>query len=132
MTLNVLAPVIEHAGITGLVQFGDAKATLATLLEEEAGDPPVYTTTRTSGGNDANTVYMVEVYSGERLLGDGAGFTPAMAEAEAAKEALLREFTAEVDEVVLPSSWGDFAAEDAEAMIGKLFPAPSDSKSTDE
>jgi hypothetical protein len=56
------------------------------------------------------------------MLGEGAGFTVEMAEADAAKSALLKEFTAEVEEVVLPSTWGNYAVADAEAMIGQLFP----------
>ena len=68
---------------------------------------------------------MVEVYSGDRLLGEGAGFTQRMAESVAAKAVLLSQYTEEVDEVVLPSSWGDFAVPDAEALIGELNLGPA-------
>jgi hypothetical protein len=123
LTLNVLAPVLEYAGVASLAKLGNPKATLAQLLEEESATKASYRTVRSSGaGKHTESVYLVEVYSGSKMLGEGAGFTVEMAEADAAKSALLKEFTAEVEEVVLPSTWGNYAVADAEAMIGQLFP----------
>jgi len=124
--LNVLAPVVEHRGVASLAKLGDPKGTLSRLLEEEGFGTPDYKVTGTTGGDLYDAVHVVEVYSGDRLLADGAGFTVAMAEAEAAKAALLREYTTEVEDVVLPSSWGDFAHPDAVAMVAKLVPADAE------
>lgn len=120
--LNMLAPVLEHVGVVNLAKLGNPKKTLADLLTEEGFESATYETVAQSGGRRADAVYQVEVYSGDKLLGEGAGFTLAMAEAEAAKGVLLDQYSTEVSSVVLPSSWGDFAVADAEDYIAKLFP----------
>ena len=85
---------------------------------------------RAAGGKNAAGMLLVEVYSGDRLLGEGAGFTQAAAEASAARAVLLARYTEEVSEVVLPSSWGDFAVADAEAVIAQLFPVSGEDKTS--
>lgn len=124
--------MLDHVGVAGLAKLGNPKATLATLLEEESFPPANYQVVKSSGGKNADAVHLVEVYTGDRLLGEGAGFTVEMAEAEAAKAALLKEYTTEVEDVVLPSSWGDFAAADAEDLIVKMFAQPTPSDDSDE
>ena len=65
------------------------QGTLATLLSDEGFKPAVYKVMRSAGGKNAAGMVLVEVYSGDRLLGEGAGFTQAAAEASAARAVLL-------------------------------------------
>ncbi len=114
--LDMLVPVFEAVPLESLVTIAEPKRELRALLRKEELPEPTYTILSETGRASHMPTFVVGVFSGDRQLAEAAGYSIKQGRTEAAKAALIAHYGSEIDGV-LPTSWGAFAAADAEEWI---------------
>ena len=103
---NVMGPQLATLDVAQFLKLeAHPKATLVALLESSGRDAPVTRIIDESGRNTHMPTFRVGCFSGEALLGEGAGWSIKMAESEAIRDALVGHFAQELPGAPLP--WGD-------------------------
>ncbi|RKP11316.1 ribonuclease III domain-containing protein, partial [Piptocephalis cylindrospora] len=88
----------REVDVTGLLVLSEPKRLLTALMQRKKMDRPISRLLSETGRLSNNAVYLVGVYSGERLLGTGYGSSKAMAEHRAAKEVISKYYLTEAQD----------------------------------
>lgn len=81
--------------VPGLLVLAEPKRLLTALMKRKEMERPISRLISETGRLSNNPVYLVGVYSGEKLLGTGYGSSMAMAEHRAAKEVITKYYMTE-------------------------------------
>ncbi|KAL7754255.1 54S ribosomal protein L3 mitochondrial [Sorochytrium milnesiophthora] len=108
-----------------VLQLNEPKRLLAAMMKRQSKERPVSRMLQETGRLSNAPVFMVGVFSGDKLLGKGYGSSIKMAEHRAAKAALLEHFLEEIARPVLPSeTLGLSEEEQLSFMPSKLGDTP--------
>lgn len=103
--------VLEKTDIHEFVLLAHPKQTLKHFLTSKKQPAPTCKILKESGRNTHFPTFVVGVFSGEKLLGEGAGWSIKNAEKEAVKTALMTHYGKELRNAPLPSEQDNYMPE---------------------